>query len=156
MGFLVDVEGHTFVIPMDRIRDSMRYRSSELHRISEDVYGMKCHGKVLPTLPMALMLGEQSAFEILSKDSAKRVAVRCQVGGNSGQECLVVVDQVLGVQQVVLRPIDGMDPQNSVISGGALLGDGSVSLIVDVAAMYELAADKRLEKLYQIAETEEV
>ena len=151
MGFLVDVEGHTFVIPMDRIRDSMRYRSSELHRISDEVYGMKCHGKVLPVLPMGLMLGDSSVHEILSRDSAKRVAVRCQIGNNNGQECLVVVDQVLGVQQVVLRPIDGMDPKNGVISGGALLGDGSVSLIVDVAAVYEAAAEQRLAAVYEAA-----
>ena len=82
MSFLFDVEGHTFLISMDRIRDSMRYCSLE----------------------------------------------RRPLGNNTGQECLVVVDQVIGVQQVVLCPIDDMDPQNGVIAGGALSGDGSVSL----------------------------
>ena len=109
MSFLFDVEGHTFLIPMDRIRESMRYCSLE----------------------------------------------RRQLGNNTGQECLVVVDQVIGVQQVVLHPIDDMDPQNGVIAGDALLGDGSVSLIVDVGAVYEAVAKKRLAPMYQNEEMEE-
>ena len=143
---------------MDRIRDSIRYDSKDLHRLSEDVYGMKCHDRVLPVLPMALMFGEENTQEILFRDSAKRVAVRCDLTSNNqdaGQQCLVVVDQVLGVQQVVVRPIDGMDAKEGLIFGGALLGDGSVSLIVDVAAVFEAMAEKRLAELALVPELEE-
>jgi two-component system chemotaxis sensor kinase CheA len=49
-----------------------------------------------------------------------------------GTDVALVVDQVLGVQKVVLRRIDGLPLGHTLVTGGALLGDGSVSLIIDV------------------------
>jgi two-component system chemotaxis sensor kinase CheA len=42
------------------------------------------------------------------------------------------VDDVLGVQKVVLREINGLETTYNAISGGALMGDGSVTLFLDV------------------------
>ena len=100
MGFMVDA-CHTPIIPMDRIRDSIRY-PKELHRLSEDVYGMNATATCCWfTHGFNVRRGNYPGNSL--RDDAKRVAVRCDLGPNNqenGQQCQVVVDQVLGVQQV--------------------------------------------------------
>jgi two-component system, chemotaxis family, sensor kinase CheA len=55
----------------------------------------------------------------------------------------VAVDQVVGVQQVVLRQIDGLTCKSESIAGGALMGDGSVALIIDVDRLHNEYAISR-------------
>ena len=52
----------------------------------------------------------------------------------------LLVDQVLGVQQVVLREVAGIDTRVQVFAGGAVLGDGRVAMVVDVDKLGALVA----------------
>ena len=47
----------------------------------------------------------------------------------------MIVDEVLGVQQVVLRQIEGLQCETDLIAGGALMGDGSVALIINTECL---------------------
>ncbi|MBF0198841.1 MAG: chemotaxis protein CheW, partial [Planctomycetes bacterium] len=58
----------------------------------------------------------------------------------SGKRIAVLVDEIVGIQQVVLKPLKGFAVKKELFSGGALMGDGSVSLIVDVERMLERVA----------------
>ena len=46
------------------------------------------------------------------------------------------VGKVVGVQRVVFREINGLECRSETVSGGALMGDGSVALILDVNKLY--------------------
>ena len=54
--------------------------------------------------------------------------------------CCLLVDELLGQQQVVIKSLG--DALGSVpgISGGAILGDGNVSLILDIPGLIHLAS----------------
>ena len=52
----------------------------------------------------------------------------------------VFVDEILGQQQVVIKNLGNSQPQIRGVSGGAILGDGRVALIVDVGGLLESAA----------------
>jgi two-component system chemotaxis sensor kinase CheA len=52
----------------------------------------------------------------------------------------VFVDEILGQQQVVIKNLGDTQPQIRGVSGGAILGDGLVALIVDVGGLLETAA----------------
>jgi two-component system chemotaxis sensor kinase CheA len=55
------------------------------------------------------------------------------------RRCCLLVDELLGQQQVVIKSLgDGVGPVPGV-SGGAILGDGSISLILDVPGLLDLA-----------------
>ena len=55
----------------------------------------------------------------------------------AGRRAAVLVDEILGQQQVVIKRLgDGTVPTHGV-SGGAILGDGRVALILDPNAMVE-------------------
>ena len=48
------------------------------------------------------------------------------------QRIALGVDNVLGVQQVVVKEIDGLASTCDFVAGGALMGDGSVALVIDL------------------------
>lgn len=56
-----------------------------------------------------------------------------------GQSCAVMVDELLGQQQVVIKSLGGALGSVSGVSGGAIMGDGKVSLILDVQGLMETA-----------------
>ena len=44
----------------------------------------------------------------------------------------LLVDDLVGIRQVVLKPLDGLHLHRNFFAGGALMGDGGVSLVVDL------------------------
>lgn len=59
---------------------------------------------------------------------------------NGKRRACVFVDEILGQQQVVIKSLGESRPQLRGVSGGAILGDGRVALIVDVGGLLETAA----------------
>ena len=49
----------------------------------------------------------------------------------------LAVDGVIGVQKVVIRPLKGLADGSAMFSGGALLGDGTVALVLDLDRLVE-------------------
>ena len=62
------------------------------------------------------------------------------VVGEAGQEVGLVVDRVIGEEDVVIKSIAENYQNVSGIAGASILGDGRVSLILDVPALIEMAA----------------
>lgn len=58
------------------------------------------------------------------------------VEGQSGSFCLML-DDFMGKQEVVIKPLGATFAGVSVVSAGAILGDGKVALILDVDGLRE-------------------
>jgi two-component system chemotaxis sensor kinase CheA len=54
--------------------------------------------------------------------------------------CCLLVDELLGQQQVVIKSLDKSTGPVPGVSGGAILGDGTISLILDVPGLMDLVA----------------
>jgi two-component system chemotaxis sensor kinase CheA len=52
----------------------------------------------------------------------------------------VVVDQLVGESQAVIKPLGQIFAQNKILSGSTILGDGSVALILDVPQLIQRAS----------------
>ena len=53
--------------------------------------------------------------------------------------CCLLVDDLLGQQQVVIKTLGEMMGSIKGVSGGAIMGDGRVSLILDIPGLMEMA-----------------
>ena len=53
--------------------------------------------------------------------------------------CCLLVDDLLGQQQVVIKTLGEMMGSIKGVSGGAIMGDGHVSLILDIPGLIEMA-----------------
>lgn len=125
-GFLVRVAGHRFVLPLGTIRESFRPDATHVVTVAERGEFISRRGQVFPLVRFGDVLrlgGSRTAPE-----QAIVVSVDLGAGASAG----LLVDEVLGVQQVVLREVHGIQDQSSPFSGGAVLGDGRVAMVVDV------------------------
>jgi two-component system chemotaxis sensor kinase CheA len=57
----------------------------------------------------------------------------------------VVVDQVVGQHQTVIKPLSPLHARTPGLVGSTILGDGSVALILDVNPLARHAAQPRLD-----------
>ncbi|MCA9782861.1 MAG: chemotaxis protein CheA [Candidatus Cloacimonetes bacterium] len=130
-GYLIRVNGQTYILPMERIQETSTHHPEQVHRMLGRTDFVRQHEKMTPLIQMRDMLdsgrwsgsglGEQTLVTVESR----------------GRSMALCVDDVLGVQQVVHRRIEGLPSDAPIIAGGALMGDGSVALIIDIDRLYE-------------------
>ena len=130
-GFLVESLGQCFVLPMNKVHEASRMDEAEITTLPGEDRCVKRHGKILPLLSLGQAL---STVETSNGNADEDIIVTvARRGGEFGMS----VDAVLGVQKVVFREISGLDSDSEAIVGGALMGDGKVSLILDLDKLYD-------------------
>jgi two-component system chemotaxis sensor kinase CheA len=133
-GFLVQVGKERLVLPLRAISESFRPTPEQLHTVAERGECVSRRGRVFPIVRFSRLLG----LDIEEKCASDAIVVSVEVAG--GRAAGLLVDQVLGVQQVVLREVEGIDSTRQVFAGGAVLGDGRVAMVVDVEKLGALVA----------------
>ncbi|MCC6581159.1 MAG: chemotaxis protein CheA [Phycisphaeraceae bacterium] len=126
-GYLVRVGKQRYVLPMNKVRETACVDKGDIKTVIGEGRCVVRHGQVLPVIALRDVLGLSKA-----KDTDKVIIVTIQA---NRQDLSMAVDEVVGVQQLVLREIEGVEMQSDLITGGALMGDGTVALVVDVDAM---------------------
>ncbi len=133
-GFLVQVGNERLVLPLRAISESFRPTPDQLHTVAERGECVSRRGRVFPLVRFNRLLG----LDVEEKCASDAIVVSVEVAG--GRAAGLLVDQVLGVQQVVLREVEGIDSALQVFAGGAVLGDGRVAMVVDVEKLGALVA----------------
>ncbi|MEY2932573.1 MAG: hypothetical protein RL033_3322, partial [Pseudomonadota bacterium] len=133
-GFLVQVGAERLVLPLGAISESFRPTPDQLHTVAERGECVSRRGRIFPLVRFNRLLGLGTPDR--SPNESIVVSVDVPGGGSAG----LLVDQVLGVQQVVLREVAGIDGGARVFSGGAVLGDGRIAMVVDVSGLGALVA----------------
>ena len=72
----------------------------------------------------------------------RRSDVDDEPAGEAGQEIGLAVDRVIGEEDAVIKPIADNYKNVPGIAGASILGDGRVSLILDVPALIEMRAKR--------------
>ena len=134
-GQVVTVGTEKYIIPTVSIEQSIRPRVDQL----STVQGGKGHmlmirGELVPLVA----LHELFTIDSEHSDPCESLVV---VVADGGSRCCVQVDGLLGQQQVVIKSLGSMLGSIKGVSGGAIMGDGNVSLILDVPGLISLAAD---------------
>jgi len=124
-GFLVEVGGATFVIPLDRVVECV-----ELPLESRGREYMGLRGDVLPFVRL------RSLFEMHGdRPRRENVVVVEYAGTKTG----LVVDALKGEFQTVIKPLGGLFGHVQGIGGSTILGNGDVALIIDVPMLVRQA-----------------
>jgi two-component system chemotaxis sensor kinase CheA len=120
-GFLVEGSGEQYVIPTDAVCECLAFPA-----LSDDhpVGVLNVRGIALPYARLADFFGAAPT------PAARRNLVVVQ---HDGRRFGLVVDRLLGERQAVLKPLDRLFDRVPGVSGSTILGDGRVSLILDVA-----------------------
>lgn len=124
-GYLVRAHGHAFVLPLERVRETFKVLPADLSLVAGGGRVVRRGEQVLPLLSLPRVFGSPAE----PVPAAGGPVVVAQV---RRRPLALVVDAVLGVQKVVLRPLQGLPETGLLFTAGALLGDGTVALVLDL------------------------
>ena len=122
-GFLVGVGKSAYVIPLDMVIECI-----ELKENTADRDFLNLRGEVLPFVRLREM------FEIGGTQPTRENIVVVQY---AGLKAGIVVDQLLGEFQTVIKPLSSIFRHLRGIGGSTILGTGEVALILDVQALVQ-------------------
>ena len=129
-GMVVRVGSQRYVIPTLSIEQSFRPTSGQLSSVLGRGEMVEVREKLLPIHRLNRMFDLREGADSL--DDGLLLVLEA-----GGRRAAILVDEILGQQQVVIKRLgDGTVPTHGV-SGGAILGDGRVALILDPNAMVE-------------------
>ncbi len=129
-GFVVNVGGDAFVIPLNMIVECLELRRDDIETASGRNY-LNLRGKVLPFVRLR---------EVFEKEDAAELRENIVVVNYGGRVAGLVVDDLVGDFQTVIKPLGPLFETLRGISGSTILGSGEVALILDVPALIDLAA----------------
>ncbi|ATU96816.1 chemotaxis protein CheA [Aeromonas salmonicida] len=140
-GFLVRVSTTHYVIPLDMVIECVELTQSALADTQGRNY-INLRGEVLPFVRL------QHYFDVEgSRGRRENIVVVSHGGKKSG----LVVDELLGEFQTVIKPLGKLFQRLQGISGSTILGGGEVALILDIPSLIQHAIDQELGQLSQYA-----
>lgn len=127
-GMIIRVGNSRFIIPTPSIRESFRSKPGDLITDPDGYEMMMIRGDCYSVLRLA------RRFNIQTHVSEVHDGIVVMVENDEKSICLVA-DELLGEQQVVVKGLPSYLKRVKGVTGCTLLGDGSVSLILDVASI---------------------
>jgi len=124
-GQLCSVGSQTYVFPLISIIESIQVDKSHVKGIAGETELYKLRDSYIPVIRLHKKLGVEDA----QQDLADGLLV---VVEDAGQRAGIFVDDLLGQQQVVIKSLESNFMKIEGIAGATILGDGTVSLILDV------------------------
>ena len=135
-GMEVSVGGTIFTIPISNIRKSFKALPEDIIYDSEGHELIRCMGDFYPLVRLHQLYGIDSAITGITE------GLLMWVEASDKSYCLFI-DELLGEQQVVVKPLpsylNNFNIKNSGISGCTILGDGNISIILEISNVYQAA-----------------
>jgi two-component system chemotaxis sensor kinase CheA len=127
-GMLVRVGGERYVVPTLSIEQSFRPSNDDVHHLIDRGECVRVRGAVLPVFRLKEIFAQQDGFD----DLEQGILIVVELDGE--RSCLFV-DEILGQQQVVIKSLGLQGDRVSGVSGGAIMSDGRIALILDVGTL---------------------
>lgn len=131
-GFAVAAAGETYVLPIDAVAECMALPDSA----GVDAFGiLNVRGEVLPFLRLRDLFGLGAASV-----HRENVVVVQHEHGRAG----IVVDELLGANDTVMKPMGGLLRQVAGVAGSSILGNGRVALVLDAREIVRCAIQSHI------------
>jgi two-component system chemotaxis sensor kinase CheA len=137
-GLVLSVGSDRFVIPTPSVRESLRPQPQQVHTTHGRPSMVQVRDRLIPLLHLGEAFGIPSARQRISEGTVV-------IAEDNGRLVALVVDELLGKREVVIRSLGEMFRGVAGIAGGAILGDGRIGLILDTGGLLALAATTRSE-----------
>ncbi len=134
-GLAVQIGGRPYVIPMDSIRELVHLSDSSMILANTGTGTASLHhrDRIYPILPLKRILNRRR-LESDMEDSTYNGRMAALVETN-GKVVALETERVIGQTQVVLKPLSKGFSRVAGLSGAAILGDGTVALVLDPATL---------------------
>ncbi|HWI83361.1 chemotaxis protein CheA [Ramlibacter sp.] len=130
-GMSVRVGREIYILPLNYVIESLQPGADNLHSVRGDSHVIRVRGEYLPLVPLHQVFLVPGA----KADPLEGILVIVRSGD---ARFALLVDELVGQHQVVVKNLETNYRRVPGISAATILGDGSVALIIDVAAMQRL------------------
>ncbi|EGO94574.1 CheA signal transduction histidine kinase [Acidiphilium sp. PM] len=137
-GMVVSVDGHTLIVPLSAIVETLQPRAEQVHMLGVDVRVIGMRGGYIPLVDVGAALG----YRPVPAEPEKSVALL--VEGEGGVRAVLVVDGIQGQRQVVIKSLEANYQAVPGIAAATVMGDGRVALILDVDAIVSVTRSDNL------------
>ena len=131
-GMVVRVGGERYIIPALSVVRSVCPELASISTVLEGGELFSLDGDLLPLV----RLGNVFAADSAQTDPTQAIILVIE---GEGRRAALLVDELLGKQQIVIKSLGKAFGQIRGISGGAIMPDGRVGLIIDVSGLLALA-----------------
>ncbi|MFM7250546.1 MAG: chemotaxis protein CheA [Planctomycetaceae bacterium] len=128
---IVGVGEERYVIPTLAVRESFRPRPGQVATVQGKGEMVSLRGRMTPLLRLA----DHLRVTPRTRDVTEGIVVVVESGSDA--RCLLV-DDLLGKQEVVIKSLGDLFARQSDFAGAAILGDGRIGLILDTAFLVKL------------------
>jgi two-component system, chemotaxis family, sensor kinase CheA len=127
-GMSVGVGDEVYILPLSSVVESFQVKSDAVSTVGQGAQLVKVRDEYMPVIEL------EKVFQIprfdLEKSSDIMVVVEAE-----GSRVALLVDELLGQQQVVVKNLESNYRKVPNVSGATILGDGKVALILDTGAL---------------------
>jgi len=132
-GMVIRVGNQRFIVPTLAIQEALRPQVGQLHRVMQRGEMISVREQLIPLVRLYNVFGIAGAKE-------NPCEALILVTSDGDKKCAILVDDLIGQQQVVVKPLGDVFRRLDLISGATIMGDGLVALILDVAGIVRLVA----------------
>jgi len=138
-GMVVKAGDQTLVVPLSNIVETLQPKAHEVRRLGARGSVLFVRGTYVPMINVTEQLGWTAG----ASDPTKGVVIL--VEGEGGSRSALLVDEIQGQRQVVIKSLEQNYQRVEGIAAATILGDGRVALILDtdavIAGLYEGAEE---------------
>jgi two-component system chemotaxis sensor kinase CheA len=127
----VAVGGETYVLPLACVVESLSVPAGDIHTLPGQGDTLRVREEYLPVLHLGRLFPPREP-----REQGGAIAVIVETDGSNAA---LVVDELVGQQQVVVKSLETNFRRVPGLSGATVMGDGSVALILDVAHLVRLS-----------------
>ncbi len=137
-GMVIRVGQETYVMPMSAIVECLRPPASDIHNLIGTPGMLRLRGNLVPLVQLSELLD----LNVTPSPGDERVVIITDAG--EGAHFGIVLDELCGHQQVVVKSIEASYGSVPGIAGATILGNGRVAFILDVEKLSDLASSQNL------------
>ncbi len=130
-GLCLRVGGQTYILPLAAIVESIQPRPEQVKSVAGRGEVVVVRGQPLTILRLHKLFGVPGAMT----DPSRALLVIVE---HEGRRLALLVDELLGQQQVVIKSLEAHYRKVEGITGATILGDGRAALILDVTGIAQL------------------
>jgi two-component system chemotaxis sensor kinase CheA len=134
-GMIISVGHHRYIIPTLSVRESFRPTRAMLSTVHGRGEMVNVRGRINPLVRLHEVFGLSDT----ATDPCEAIVIVVESGSHT--RCLMV-DDLLGKQEVVIKSLGDTFKSNKALAGAAILGDGRVGLILDVDALVRMKPER--------------
>lgn len=140
-GMIVKVAGDRYIIPTLAVMESFRPKRTEYHTVEGKGEMITVRDSLIPLIRLDQLLRSNRDYNSNGTDNHPWERLVVVVENQERRRCLLV-DELLGREEIVIKSLGGGLKNVKGLAGGAIMGDGRVGLILDVAGIFDIALEE--------------